>query len=189
MIAAIQPFLRAPQPEAPIPASSRGLRRPLALLLSLGALASAPCAHAGPVALSLDVTGNIAVVTDKATHTYHFDSDALLALPAKTIKTSTNWTPLSVWRGPTLESILEKVGAKGKTLHVYALDDYEHDVPVADAARFGVIAAYERDGKPLELKGFGPLMLIYPRDAHAKSLNRASIEARFVWQIYKIVVE
>lgn len=157
-----------------------------ALLLFVSSFSQA---HAQTAPWGLDVTGNIANVTDASTHTYHFTSADLLALSTKTIKTSTNWTPVSVWRGPTLESILQKVGARGKVLHVYALDDYKHDVPLSDAKQYGVIMAYERDGKPLEQKGFGPLMLIYPRDDHQEDLNRASIEARFVWQIYKIVVE
>jgi hypothetical protein len=158
----------------------------IALLLFSSSLSQA---YAQTAPWGLDVTGNIANVTDASTHTYHFTSADLLALSTRTIKTSTNWTPVSVWRGPTLESILQKVGARGKVLHVYALDDYKHDVPLSDAKQYGVIVAYERDGKPLEQKGFGPLMLIYPRDDHQDDLNRASIEARFVWQIYKIVVE
>lgn len=155
----------------------------LLVLVSLGQ------AQAQTAQLTLDVTGNITHVTEAGTHTYHFTRADLLSLGAKSIKTSTNWTPVSVWRGPTLESILEKVGARGKVLHIYALDDYKHDVPISDAKQYGAIVAYERDGKPLEPKGFGPLMLIYPRDEQPDELNRASIEARFVWQIYKIVVE
>ncbi|MEM5389807.1 molybdopterin-dependent oxidoreductase [Paraburkholderia phymatum] len=158
----------------------------MSLLLAVGCLSPA---HAQTEAWGLDVSGNIANVTDAKSHSYHFSHAGLLALDVRTIRTSTNWTPVSTWRGPTLESILNKVGSRGKVLHVYALDDYEHDVPVSDAKQYGVIMACERDGKPLEQKGFGPLMLIYPRDEHQEDLNRASIEARFVWQIYKIVVE
>jgi hypothetical protein len=160
--------------------------RPILATLALVCMSTV---YAQDVDFSLDVSGNIKNFTDPATRSYHFNRKDLLALGSKTIKTSTNWTPVSTWRGPTLQSILEKVGAQGKVLHVYALDDYRHDVPVSDAVQYGVIMAYERDGKALELKGFGPLMLIYPRDDHQEDLNRASIEARFVWQIYKIVVE
>ncbi|QQC67868.1 molybdopterin-dependent oxidoreductase [Paraburkholderia ginsengisoli] len=158
----------------------------IALLLFASSLSQV---RAQTAPMGLDVTGNIANVTDASTHTYHFTRADLLGLESRTIKTSTNWTPVSVWRGPTLESILQKAGARGKVMHVYALDNYKHDVPLSDAKQYGVIMAYERDGKPLEEKGFGPLMLIYPRDDNQEDLNRASIEARFVWQIYKIVVE
>jgi hypothetical protein len=189
---AATPFLaRTPRLEPFVDIAGRAVRRVLvaAALVSLTMLACVPRAHADPVQLALDVSGNISVFTDQATRTYPFDRDALLGLPAKTIKTSTNWTPVSVWRGSTLGAILKQVGAKGKVLHVYALDDYEHDVPISDVDESGVILAYERDGKPLALKDFGPLMLIYPRDAFAQKVHRASLEARFVWQIYKMVVE
>ncbi|WP_158244286.1 molybdopterin-dependent oxidoreductase [Trinickia dabaoshanensis] len=152
------------------------------------ALAFRPAFASGDDAM-LTVGGNIEHVTDQASHTYRFSKADLLALGTSTIKTSTNWTPVSVWRGPSLQSVLQKVGAHGEVLRVYALDDYEHDVPVSDVQKYGVILAFERNGVPLAPNKFGPLMLVYPRDAEPDALNRASIEARFVWQIYKIVVK
>ncbi|MGH8782179.1 molybdopterin-dependent oxidoreductase [Paraburkholderia sp.] len=158
-------------------------------MLALAMAISAIAAHAQTTDFTLDITGNISHATDASTHTYRFTRQDLLALPVKTIRTSSNWTPVSVWRGPTLKSVLEKAGAQGKSMRVYALDHYSHEIPVSDAEQYGVIVAYERDGKPLEEKGFGPLMLIYPRDALPDDANRKIIDSRFVWQTYKIVIE
>lgn len=160
-------------------------RQAMALALTVCAIA----AHAQSTDFTLDITGNISHPTDAATHTYRFTRQDLLALPAKTIRTSTNWSPVSVWRGPTLKSLLEKAGAQGKSMRVDALDHYSHVIPVSDADQYGVIVAYERDGKPLEDKGFGPLMLIYPRDALPDDANRKVIDSRFVWQTYRIEIQ
>jgi hypothetical protein len=147
------------------------------------------CAGADALPLALDVSGNITMVTDKQHWIYHFSEADVKALPVYTIETSTNWTPRSVWQGPLLQDILNKVGGHGTVLQMYALDDYKVEIPVSDLRKYGVILAYAKDRSRLTVNGFGPFMVIYPRDQYPEELNKASAEKRFIWQVWKIVVK
>lgn len=139
--------------------------------------------------LSLIVDGNITNTNDPVQHAYRFNEAQLLALPAATITTATNWTPRESFTGPTLSAVLAKVGAKGKELSICAIDDYCQDVPVSDVDKYGVILAATQNGKRLEVRNFGPLWVMYPRDAYPQELNTATYESRFIWQVSKITVK
>jgi hypothetical protein len=102
---------------------------------------------------------------------------------------SSIWTSKSVFTGPSLSDILKIVGAQGDAMELSTLDDYTIAIPLADAARYGVILAYSMNGKRLPISDFGPLFLIYPRDAHRDELSSAVATARFVWQINSLVVK
>ncbi|MGF6778408.1 hypothetical protein P3T21_003627 [Paraburkholderia sp. GAS334] len=164
------------------------MRYPKALMWAFLALAVvARSASATP--LTLDVKGAITQTNDAAHTVFHFSEAQLLALPAHSITTSTTWTPKSTFTGPSLSDILAKVGARGTTLEIHTLDDYICTVPVADAARYGVIVAYSMNGKRLKVSDFGPLFLIYPRDAFPAELEGGVGDAKFAWQIKAIVVK
>jgi hypothetical protein len=139
--------------------------------------------------LTLDVKGKIRHTTDAAHTEFHFTESDLLALPAHSITTSTTWTPKSTFTGPSLADVLKTVGAWGSELEIHTLDDYTCTVPVADAERYGVIIAYSMNGKRLKVSDFGPLFLIYPRDAYPAELQGAVGDAKFAWQIKSIVVK
>lgn len=151
-------------------------------------LFAATIAHAQQP-LSLIVDGNIANVNDPAQHAYRFNEAQLLALPVATITTATNWTPRETFAGPKLSAVLAKVGAKGTQLSICAIDDYCQDVPVSDVDKYGVILAATQDGKRLKVSDFGPLWVMYPRDAYPQELNTATYESRFIWQVDKITVK
>jgi hypothetical protein len=151
-------------------------------------LCAATVVHAQPP-LSLIVDGDIANVNDPVQHAYRFNEAQLLALPAASITTGTNWTPRETFAGPTLSAVLAKVGAKGTQLSICAIDDYCQDVPVSDVDKYGVILADTQNGKRLEVRDFGPLWVIYPRDAYPQELNTATYESRFIWQVDKITVK
>ncbi|CAG4895157.1 molybdopterin-dependent oxidoreductase [Paraburkholderia gardini] len=164
------------------------MRYPKALLWAFLALAVvADTAWAAP--LTLDVKGAITQTNDAAHTVFHFSEAQLLALPARSITTSTAWTPKSTFTGPSLSDVLATVGAHGTMLEIHTLDDYICTVPVADAARYGVIVAYSMNGKRLKVSDFGPLFLIYPRDAFPAELEGAGGDAKFAWQIKSIVVK
>ncbi|MBC8720578.1 hypothetical protein OKW40_007457 [Paraburkholderia sp. RAU6.4a] len=152
------------------------------------------CAHAQPgarqsPALALDVQGKIANTNDAAHRTYHFNEAQLLALPVHTITTSTTWTPRSTFTGPRLADILKVVGAHGTQIELHTFDDYTYTVPVSDCERYGVIVAYSMNGRRLKLSDFGPLFLIYPRDAFPDELTGAVGDSKFVWQIKALIVK
>jgi hypothetical protein len=152
------------------------------------------CAHAQPAskqspALSLDVQGKIANINDAAHRTYHFSEAQLLALPVHSITTSTTWTARSTFTGPRLADILKAVGAYGTEIEFHTFDDYTYTVPVSDCERYGVIVAYSMNGQRLKLSDFGPLFLIYPRDAFPDELTGAVGDSKFVWQIKSLIVK
>jgi hypothetical protein len=150
-------------------------------------------AHAEELAesspLSLDVTGKISRTNDAGHQLYHFTEAQLLALPAHSITTATTWTPRSTFTGPRLADILKTVGASGSAVEIHTLDDYTYTIPVSDCDRYGVVVAYSMNGQRLKISDFGPLFLIYPRDAFPDELKGAEGDAKFVWQIKAFIVK
>ncbi|WGS54727.1 molybdopterin-dependent oxidoreductase [Paraburkholderia sp. D15] len=146
-------------------------------------------AQASTVPLALDVSGKIGKTTDAAHHVYRFNEAQLLALPAHSITTATTWTPRSTFTGPLLADILKTAGAYGSQVEVHTLDDYTYTVPVSDCDRYGVVVAYSMNGQRLKISDFGPLFLIYPRDAFPDELTGASGDSKFVWQIKALIVK
>lgn len=151
-------------------------------------LLSAGIAHADQL-MPLVINGKVSNVNDPATHGYRFSLAELMSTASATIVTSTNWTKRESFSGPLLSALLKRVGATGSMLSVCAVDDYCHDVPVADAEKYGVILALTADGKPLPPSTFGPAWLIYPRDKYPDELNTATYDARFVWQVTRITIK
>ncbi len=146
-------------------------------------------ATAQATSLALDVTGKIARTTDAAHTVFHFTEAQILALPAHSITTSTAWTPKSTFTGPLLADILKAVGAYGDHVELHTYDDYASTFPVSDADRYGVIVAYSMNGQRLTISDFGPLFLIYPRDAFPAELTGAGGDTKFVWQIKALIVK
>jgi hypothetical protein len=150
-------------------------------------LVAATAAWAGP-ALALDVSGEIRVTNNAAHTAYHFTDAQLLNLPVHEISTSTTWTPRATFQGPLLSDVLKTVGAYGTHIEIHTLDDYTCVVPVSDADRYRVVLAYSMNGKRLKVSDFGPLFLIYPRDADPLELRGAAGDAKFAWQIVSMTI-
>lgn len=146
-------------------------------------------ARADVVPLALDITGNISRFTDLSTKTYHLSEADILGMPQYTITTSTSWTAKSVFKGIRLVDVLKRVGAWGQQIRANTYDGYIYTIPVQDAQKYGVILAYERDGIPLTLRDFGPLFVIYPRDAYRSELINFETEAKFVWQLKSLEIQ
>ncbi|WP_074771078.1 molybdopterin-dependent oxidoreductase [Paraburkholderia sp. GAS333] len=162
----------------------------MAALAGLAGLATSGIAQAQTDApLTLDVQGKISKTNDAAHQSYHFTEAQLLALPPHSITTSTTWTPRSTFTGPLLADILKAVGAYGTQIEFRTLDDYTYTVPVSDSDRYGVVVAYSMNGQRLKVSDFGPLFLIYPRDAFPDEITGASGDSKFVWQIKALIVK
>lgn len=157
------------------------------LVATVAAVVAVSGAQAAP--LSLDVGGKIGRTTDPSHQLYHFTEAQLLALPAHSITTATSWTARSTFTGPRLTDILKTVGAYGSEVEIRTLDDYTYTIPVSDGDRYGVIVAYSMNGQRLKISDFGPLFLIYPRDAFPGELAGASADSKFVWQIKALIVK
>lgn len=163
--------------------------RLLACVVTLFAATAATAACAGVPTLSLDVSGEIRVTNDAAHIDYHFTQAQLLKLPLHAISTSTSWTPRSTFAGPLLSDVLKTVGAYGKDIEIHTLDDYSCVVPVSEADRYGVVLAYSMNGQRLKISDFGPLFLIWPRDAYPLELAGPAGDAKFAWQIVSLTVK
>lgn len=159
------------------------------LVAGVVTLPAATAACAGAPTLSLDVRGEIRVTNDAAHVSYHFTEAQLLKLPLHAISTSTSWTPRSTFTGPLLSDVLKTVGAYGKDVEIHTLDDYSCVVPISDADRYGVVLAYTMNGQRLKVSDFGPLFLIWPRDAYPLELAGPAADAKFAWQIVSLTVK
>lgn len=141
------------------------------------------------LSFTLEVTGNISHFTDEANHRYIFTDKQLFSMPVHTISTTTPWTPLEKFEGIALSEILNTVGAKGTMMAFYALNDYYINIPISDVEKYHMILAYKMGGNRLKIRDFGPLFLIYPRDAGGKELNSPLYNSRFIWQVYRIEIK
>jgi hypothetical protein len=159
----------------------------MGLLFALTAGGAQAQSAAPPMVLA--VKGKIGKTTDASHHAYRFTEAQLLALPVHSITTSTTWTPRSTFTGPLLADILKTVGAYGTQVEIHTLDDYTYTVPVSDCDRYGVVVAYSMNGRRLKISDFGPLFLIYPRDAYPNELTGALGDSKFVWQIKALIVK
>ncbi|MPV65171.1 molybdopterin-dependent oxidoreductase [Burkholderia sp. BE17] len=138
---------------------------------------------------NLTISGDISNFTDPEAKEYVFTEADLMRLPVRTIRTSTAWTPVSLFEGVSVLDILKKVGGKGKYITAYTLDDYYGDIPISDFEKYGAILAYKMNGKYLSIENFGPFFIVYPRDTGGGELSGPLYSTRFIWQIYKIIVK
>lgn len=119
---------------------------------------------------------------------YTLDLAMLDTMPQSEFSTSTIWTKGKItYRGVRLKTLLDQLGAKGKTLHMVAINDYAVDVPVTDAVDDGPILATRADGKPLSVREKGPVWLIYPFDDKPEYRSEV-IYSRAIWQLKAIEV-
>lgn len=131
----------------------------------------------------LEVTGRIADGGGT-----RLDRQVLEAMPQHRIITSTPWTDgVSVFEGPLLCDLLERVGAEGTVLQARALNDYVVEIPISDCQRYPVILALTRDGARLSRRDMGPIWIVYPRDEFPE-LQLETVNARWIWQLTAIEV-
>lgn len=133
----------------------------------------------GPVILT--VTGAITETNSDDAAT--FDLEMLRELDAREVQTSTIWTDgVHSFRGISLDTLLELVGATGKVIEARAINDYAVKIPVEDATPKGPIVAYELNGKAMSRREKGPLWVIYPFDSSAEYRTEV-IYSRSIWQL------
>lgn len=162
------------------------IRRDILASIAMAAIPTA--AFVAPIKPLLTISGRIGRVNNTTNNTYDFTEAALLALPQANIRTSTSWTPVSVFVGPLMLTVMREAGVTAGTLTVKALDDLSVPIPWDDLVRFGVILAHSLDGERLSDKRWGPLWTIYPRDQYPEALSGPIAESRSLWQVNRIEV-
>lgn len=118
-----------------------------------------------------------------------FDLEMLRALGESDIVTETIWTPGShTFTGVRLKTLLEHVGATGRTVKATAINDYGVPIPVTDATDEGPIVAYEMDGNLMSRRDKGPLWVIYPFSS-SSDYRTEVIYSRSIWQLDRMIIE
>lgn len=135
----------------------------------------------------LTVTGAISP-PDGGGGSVEFSLDSLEGIGTVELVTETPFTKGPVnFKGVPLRLLLERVGAKGQTVHAVALNDYAVDVPAEDATRFDVLLATRVDDRPLPIREKGPIWLVYPWSRHPE-LASPVYQARSIWQVRTLEV-
>ena len=113
----------------------------------------------------------------------------MLKLDAKRVSTHTPWHDgVVAFDGVLARDLMTLVGAKGERAAIFALDDYQVDVPFADLTKYDAIFAYAMNGKPMTVEEKGPLFLVYPYDSDPQ-LATETYYARSAWQIARIKIQ
>lgn len=138
-------------------------------------------------AVILTITGRISNTT--ADKRAEFDRAALERIGSHQVRTSTAWTDgVSIFEGPLLCDLLNRVGATGVELAAKALNDYTVEIPIEDCRKYPVILALKRDGRDLQPRDKGPIWIVYPRDDYPE-LRSEQVNTRWIWQLDRLNVQ
>jgi len=91
------------------------------------------------------------------------------------------------FEGVSLRAVLDRVGARGMTIHASAWNDYKVDIPWDDL-KYDPLLAMAADGQMLTLRDKGPLWIVYPRDDYS-ALRNDLHDSRWVWQLNRLRIE
>jgi hypothetical protein len=134
----------------------------------------------------LTVSGSIA--NSNGDGSAFFDLALLRSLPSRTLTTETPWTKSEhSFTGVPLEALLQWVGARGKTVTAYALNDYSVDLPIDDGEQHGALVVYLFDGQPMLPSDRGPLWIVYPFSDRPETRTETFYQ-RAVWNLYTLTV-
>lgn len=154
------------------------------LFCALAAAAPAQDFAAPTGEVILTITG--AIGATNAPGALHLDQAQFAALPQHSITTSTIWTEdTPTFEGVLLKDLIAAAQAKGGTLHLTALNDYQISMPVADAKDDGPLLAYLMNGEPMSVRDKGPVWLVFPYDQNADYRTEQTY-ARSIWQLDRI---
>jgi hypothetical protein len=117
-----------------------------------------------------------------------FSLQALEALGTVELTTTTPWTKgPQTFTGVPLQRLLEAVGARGTLLRLSAINDFHAELPVSDARDYGVLLATRQAGRPMRIRDFGPIWIVYPW-SDRPDIDRPGYHRRSVWQLARIEV-
>jgi len=153
----------------------------------LGGLPSAQALEQPKGAVVLTITGQISQMNEGKTAV--LSMQMLSQLPQRTVSTKSPWYPAGAsFVGPLLRDVLGAVGAQGKTITAYALNDYYTEIPFDDAFKYDVILARLMNGKPMAVRDKGPLFVVYPFDA-VPELQTQVYYNRSAWQVNRLKID
>ncbi len=116
------------------------------------------------------------------------DREMIEALGLVALQTATPWyAGVMKFEGVPMAKLLEYVGAFGKDVTAYALNDYSTTIPASDFDEFRVILALKRNGNYMPVNDKGPLFIVYPFDSDPQ-LQQQKYYSRAAWQVARLVV-
>lgn len=155
-----------------------------ALLVPRSVFATTLPKPTGPVILT--VTGAITRTTDG--NRAVFDRAQLSSLGIARVRTSTPWTDgVMEFEGVPVRVVLQALGARGKTLHAVAINDYAINLDAEEFEKVPAILALRMNGTDLRVRDKGPLWLVFPRDDFPAYRSDAH-NFKWIWQLKTIDV-
>ena len=121
------------------------------------------------------------------------DLQALERLPAHDITTALppvlGLVGTHHWTGVPLRHLIEQLGGGERSrIVLMALNDYAVVIPSSDLLRYNPVLAYRRDGQHMGIRDKGPLILIYPFDAHPVLQQGLDYVHRTIWQVHAVSI-
>ncbi|MGV8954874.1 MAG: oxidoreductase, partial [Cypionkella sp.] len=103
-------------------------------------------------------------------------------------ETHTVWTEgLSQFSGPSLATLLDRVGAGDGNLQLSALNDYSVEVLRSMIGETAPIIANRMNGKEFSRRDKGPLWVVFPYDS-SDDFRTENTYIASVWQLSRITV-
>lgn len=148
-------------------------------------LAETLAAPTGEVILT--ISGNI--TQTNVGDTAQFDRAMLEGMGATTVTTSSPWYDTEVtFEGVSFKAVMDLVGAHGTTIHAFALNDYDTEIPFADTQDPAVVLAMKMNGIYMEVRDKGPIFVVYPYDSDPVYQTQ-TYYARSAWQVSRMTIE
>ena len=110
-------------------------------------------------------------------------------LPRLTFNTTTIWTSgVQKFTGVPLKALLDHYGLEGREIVLSAANDYRITIPMNEIRPDAPMIAYERNDKPMSLRDYGPLWLVYNYDGSASNRTQ-TVFSRSIWQLDHITIK
>lgn len=117
-----------------------------------------------------------------------FTYEELLALPQTEFRTGTIWTSdVDSYAGPSLVAVLDAAEMPLDNLRIYAINDYNVELPTDRISADAPVLALQVNGRPFSIREKGPIWLLFPFDDD-DSYRTEDHFALSVWQLQQIDV-
>ena len=113
-----------------------------------------------------------------------FDRAGLEEMPWQTVETGNPFVDhVATFRGPSAFGVASQIGHAGaRQVRLIAANDYFTEVELSELDRFDAILAMEMNGRPLTLRDYGPIWVMYPLDLYSE-LQDSVYNSRLVTQL------
>lgn len=118
---------------------------------------------------------------------YAFSAAALSELGQQTVQVAyPEGGDRHTFSGPLLRDVIAHTGPSGSIVTVTALDGYQRDIELSRIQEHDVILAIRMEGDALSIGGFGPAMIVWPRDTDEALADMD--DSDWVWGVFSIEV-